>query len=368
MKFSVNVNALYGLPAMLVRRQHDFAVGRAYLRESTHLRWGGGLINDLTHAHERTTQEIDAFLARAGDTYLRGYATLIHGADDSYRQSDGNAAAQLDATLVAKVYPSVTDRAADPGAGPEIFAIGENNFTAGYVPPRDYSTSHPYEPSWSGLITRGGLIRTALYECSRLAHHFGLGPARDPFEELCAPLVGDWAGVMASADAFTCIASVLAAERAQIRRGADVLWRVWTGNAAGNAEDALTRFATDLQPAEDGLVRIAMGYQRVAEGIQANSDAMATALGAMIDLALAVVATVATDGLFLASELEGLLAEFVELFDSAVRIISGSYELVRSATDYTNTEADKLGALIDAHYAPTLPDDMPNLPQPVGHR
>jgi hypothetical protein len=181
-------------------------------------------------------------------------------------------------------------------------------------------------------------------------------------------MVGDWAGVMASADAFTCIASVLAAERAQLRRGAGALWQAWTGSAAGNAEDALIRFADDLWPAEQALVKIAEGYQQVAEGIQANSEALGGLISTIVDLAFEIIVVVETGGLAAIREAELMVERFAHMVGTAERIIGSAIELVTSARDYTDEQAGGLGVLVDAHFSPALPDTMPTLPKTPAHR
>src|SRR2546423_343623 len=122
---------------------------------------------------------------------------------------------------------------------------------------------------------------------SGLLAEFGVIPEQvDPFEAFTAPLCGDVAGLKKMSFVLCGVATAIGYVSDRIDVEADVMDRVWTGHAASGCRSALLRFARDLRPAVDLVVKLAEEYDRVAEAARANREVMDMALTLMLDEAM----------------------------------------------------------------------------------
>ena len=99
-------------------------------------------------------------------------------------------------------------------------------------------------------------------------------------------LCGDVAGLKKMSFVLCGVATAIGYVSDRIDVEADVMDRVWTGHAASGCRSALLRFARDLRPAVDLVVKLAEEYDRVAEAARANREVMDMALTLMLDEAM----------------------------------------------------------------------------------
>src|SRR5439155_10052047 len=186
------------------------------------------------------------------------YALGVGRAAQTYQTTDRAASARLDATLPGNVTPSDPPHVADQSLGPGIFADPQCLTLA--TPP-DYQVQYPYHPHWYDVLSPTSIPRDVIWYVTGVLAKLGLIPEQiDPFETVTAPLCGDWAGLERVSFTLTEFALSLSFVSTSIDHEATVLDRVWTGHAAGNCRSALRRFAHDLRPAQELVIRMAAEY------------------------------------------------------------------------------------------------------------
>src|SRR5436305_101838 len=93
--FSVNLNALEGLPVALDKRWIDLRAGTDYVRRNTVLQFDGGQFDQVRPHHELVVAAIVRFFDDAADNYAVPYADRVANAIVTYRTTDGRAADRL---------------------------------------------------------------------------------------------------------------------------------------------------------------------------------------------------------------------------------------------------------------------------------
>lgn len=281
MTFSVNLNALRGLPPFLDRRARDLSAARSYVRDNTILRYGTGLANILKR-HEQNISLIAFYLRAAGDGYATTDSTRLRQAIAGYAAADSRAAKRYDATLPEPIA-TTPNSPVSAGVGPEVFN-DRSDATAALLAPADHRADMPYQPSWYDLLSPTSLVRDLIWKLTSMAAKLGvLDRPYDAFEFFVDPYVGDWAGLLRCAEVFDHVADFLAAEAGDLDYAASETPQVWHGNAAGLCVTNLGSFRAIVADGSAPLRDLAKAYRSVANGVHDNEELMSTALTSLFD-------------------------------------------------------------------------------------
>src|SRR5439155_21694985 len=91
----------------------------------------------------------------------------------SYRSSDLDARARLDASLPGVIDPAVPSRLADQSASPEIFA---DLTCLSLATPPDFQAEYPYHPHWYDLLSPSSIARDVIWYVTGVLAKLGLFP------------------------------------------------------------------------------------------------------------------------------------------------------------------------------------------------
>src|SRR2546430_7292510 len=360
MEFSVNTRALPGLADMWARRDHDLTRTADYLDAQSVLQWGQGLLNAMFGTHERIIKEVDAFLRRAGGSYLHRYSLAVAGAVEDYRTSDLSANARVDAILPG--LPAPGGQLADQTLGPEIFADPRKLVLK--IPP-DFRGEFAYQPTWTDLLSPSTIDRDVIWSLTGVAAKLGLLPHPiDPYETFTLPLFGDWPGMARVSFALTQVAQAVSFVGERIDSGAVALDRVWTGHAASNCAEALGRFTLDLEDAEGILYELATMYHDVAVAAHDKAEALSVLVALVLDIAgslgVEAIVELVTD----APKVVAAASKIAQLIPDIQRIVESLHQIVEGAQRLGELRTDALTIALHGSMNAHLPDDMPVLPTP----
>jgi hypothetical protein len=364
MEFSVNIEALAGLPVLLDRRARDLRAGRDYLLDNTRLAIGEGLLNRVVRGHGRVVGEVETFLLDAAGPYAERQADRIRGAIGSYRRVDAAAAARIDASLPLSPLPDRPAHRADPSAAAAIFEDGAEP-SAHLRPPPDYTSRFPYQPDYTDLVSPSSVGRDAVWCVTSLAAKFGLlDRGYDPFEAFVKPVSGDWAGLYACGDVFDNLALELAESGGSVAAATRPLDQVWTGNAADGCGRFLDHFGHTLAASTGPLSAIAKEYRAAAQGAADLGELIGTLLSELLDHTAFALLNATTEGAF-------TLPQLLDDLRVVVRAVKKLIDMV-SAVDATLTalqaSLNAFGIIQGHHPLPGLPTasaaaDEPALPR-----
>ena len=188
-------------------------------------------------------------------------------------------------------------------------------------------------PAWSTDIGAAGLVRDAIWTATRIAAAGGLlDRAYDPVEVLVTPFVGDWPGVLRSADVLADIAGLVRDESISIDGAHHAVPTVWIGHAADACQCNLGNLAAALAAAAGDLTALAAAYRTVGDLLHSIMETAADTVGTLIDCAIDVVADGLSDGLLLPLTVPGTLAEFADAVTALIglgrdvgRVVDGGF-------------------------------------------
>ena len=364
MDFSVNIRAVTGLADALDLRAHNLTGAADYLQANKDLRYGSGLLNELAQTHERIVVGLDTFLRHTGNDYAERYALAVGRAVHAYMTTDVAASARVDATLPGVIDPTDPPRLADQTLGPQIF---DDPFCLTLATPPDYRSQYPYEPHFYDMFSPSSLARDIIWYGTGVLAEFAVIPEQvDPFEAFTAPLCGDVAGLKKMSFVLCGVATAIGYVSDRIDVEADVMDRVWSGHAASGCRSALLRFARDLRPAVDLVVKLAEEYDRVAEAARANREVMDMALTLMLDEAMTLGLDDAVElgsiALLDMPRLARIGARIWELIVKAKEMIALLHLTIEAANAQMSDAIVQLGMLTVPSFAINLPDDLPVVP------
>jgi hypothetical protein len=365
MSFSVNTKALVGLPQALDRRASDLDIAYRYVTANTMISTFG--VADMRGVHQHVVAAISAYLGALNTVYADPDAIRIRAVIAAYTASDLRAAQRADAAIVGlpsglPVTPPIT--AAGRSYGPAIFD-DRRAPTGTLIAPADPYAEFPYQPSWSDALSPSSVARDTIWKVTGMLAEAGLiDRPIDPLEEIVRPFVGDWAGLLRSADVFTHLGAMLPAASSCVTDEAELIPTIWTGNVAGMCVANLNAFAASLADGFSPLADLATRYRQVATGVRDNATIMETVVTNLIDsatdLALANIA-----GL---SEVWGASAQIrgiVRTIELAIRIVNNVLDLIAYWKDGAGTLAAHFGVLSGVGAAPTIIDPAPPILMPA---
>jgi hypothetical protein len=282
MGFSVDANALSGLPTLLDRLGDDARHARSYLLAHSDLRAGEGAINLLFGGHRRAVAQVDTFFEKLAPVAANS-AVRVRTAVDYYRRTDRKAAAAFDSSLPHKALPA--DVQAQVTAHRRDFNDAGDPTTELRSPP-DYSHQYPYDPQWLDHFSLVGLARDAIWEITSLGTRLGVcDRPHDVFVECAQPFTGDWAGLRACADVFEHLGEALSLMSSNVQVGATSAREVWNGNAADGCTELLSSIQAALAYSRPPLNTLAKEYRDTAEQAHRLAHAMGAILSELVDLA-----------------------------------------------------------------------------------
>ena len=363
MSFTVDANALVGLPDLLDRLGDDAQAARAYAATYTQLHWGG-LLSLITAGHTHAVAETDAFLATVGGRIAHDDAVRVRAAIDYYRRTDAAAAARVDATIAHPMSPD--EPVLTAGAHPGLFGDVAHTRDA-LVPPRDHHADMPFTPKWTELLSPTAAARTAIWVVTSLGAKLGFcDRAHDVVAEVVEPLSGDWAGLLRCAEVFERLAGASAAMSSNVQWGAVCLDRVWSGHAADSCEEVLVLVDTALAEAQEPFRGLAEQYRTAAEEVHSINELMAELVGDLVDYAviaaLDVEAGAATGETVIGPVLFGAGAAYE--IEKACVLFHRIVELVdkaRQVAEWLDTALHGFG-LLPGRQLPALSTTTPALP------
>jgi hypothetical protein len=282
MSFSVDVNALAGLPRLLTRLDEDAQAGQSYAAQHTQLNGGEGIFNLVLGGHRTAVTQVDLYFGslRAAASAQAG---RVQRALDGYRRSDLAAAATFDATIPA--VPAAPWLQPDPGGSTGFNDRSEPQTLL--APPPDYSNEYAFEMKWSSYLSPTSYVRRLIWEVTSLASRLGICDRPiDVFSEWLKPWLGDWAGFRACADVHDRLGKSTVVMSANVRSGTIDSQFAWTGNAADGCRRDLGFTGASLQAAEPRLRELSVEYRGVAESTYKLADSVAGLLVVAIDLAV----------------------------------------------------------------------------------
>jgi hypothetical protein len=319
--FHVNIPALRGLPEFLDQRDSDLRASLAYLAAHAVIRDVSPLYHRMYVRHRANVAAVERLLAGAA-SYVSADASRVRSAADAYQNAD------RDATLrnVARTDNALPDFPTDqsdpppsfdnrPGAvTAAVFADSGPPPTDDLTPIQDRSGWLPYQPSWTDLLSPASYIRDAIWLATRLAASVGLlNHADDPIQLLLTPFVGDWPGLLHSADAFGNIANLLADEATSIGSAHRRVPVVWTGHASDACQCSLDRLAEALIAAAADIAALSSAYQDAGIVLHSIMTAAAGAFGAMVDTVLSIDEDALSAGLLIPITIPGVIIDYVQL-------------------------------------------------------
>jgi len=314
--FQVDIPALRGLPQFLDRRDSDFHDALRYLTTGAVIEDIAPLYHPMYVRHQANARAVARFLADAA-TYVSTDATRVRWAADAYAVADHRAALRHTGAQDAALPDFPTGLTGPP---PAYAATGAASaFTDHSTPTRhlarvaDASAFLPVRPPWTQDIGAAGLVRDAVWAATRIAAAGGpLDRAYDPVAVLVTPFVGDWPGVLRSADVLANIAAFIRDEATSIDGAHHAVPTVWSGHASDACQCNLGNLAAALAAAAGDLATLAAAYRTVGNLLHSIMETAANTFGTLIDCAIDVVGDGLSDGLLIPLTVPGTVAEFAD--------------------------------------------------------
>jgi hypothetical protein len=351
MEFSVNTKALPGLSRMLDRRRDDLVNTRDYVAKYTAIPLPGqGILNSALGTHAAIVAAVEEFLLRAAHGRAAHYSGSVSSSEEYYLRADLSAAAALDVTYAGGSDASPAgpgQRLANQHWGPEVFDDTSQN--PGLPVPHDYHRDFEIFKDPTDALSPTTDLRAEVWKASSLLVKLGL--LKEPvdfFEEVCKPLVGDWAAFAACADVFANVATVLDFESGALDQGANVLTTVWTGNAAHACQYALDLFGFDLQRSAETVRGIAEMYKKTSEAVKEQSELLITQLTLLSDACVDVIEICSGDAIAAELNAPSLAVKFVRMVTHVISIVNNVRDLIRLYTAAGQLAGSSVGILTQA--------------------
>lgn len=369
--FYVDLAVLPGLAEQL-RRHGEYALtGRSYVQSRTALHGVEGWLNKLGDAHEMVVDTTMRWLREVDNPLAVMSAERVDRTVETYRETDKESAARLDAQLPAN--GSLLD--IPPQDGEDAFNWGHSWLGAFddaldpedcCRPIPDYSQDERYafHPAWSDVSDSGSLTRKLVWEATSVMAGLGwIDQPVDMYRWAYVWIAGDWAGFRGCTDVFRNLADAVGSMAGNLHRTQVMLPEVWRGNAADSCNVHIGRIRQALKDAEDPLRTLADRYEEAAEG-QAHFRVLITPLldelaSAAANLLLAAVLPAPLIAAINGSRVIRAIEKIISIRDDVGTIMAGVDSALRDfgqlqAPDYS---LPKLPEVTGGHS--TL-DDLPS--------
>jgi hypothetical protein len=357
--FQVNIPAVRGLPLFLDRRDGDLRAALSYLHTYAVIQDNSVLYHRMYERHRTNLATISRFLSGAA-SYVSTDALRVRAAADAYAAADGDARHRNLAALDAALSDFPTDQA-DPAPGYETktASVTAALFADSTTPSRalrpvaDRSGELPSRPSWSDLLGVASTIRDAIWFATRLAAAVGLiDRPFDPLQLFLMPFVGDWPGLLQSADAFGNVARMLAEESTSIGVAHRRVPTVWTGHASDACQCSLDLLAEALMAASAEIGALATAYHEAGVLLHAAMTAAAATFRSVVDTVSSIDEDTFSGGLLIVETAPNLLIDYARQVTSFIDLAHD----VSRAVDAGFPPGDPLAALLAAGEPLVMPD------------
>jgi hypothetical protein len=336
--FQVDIPSLRDLPQFLDRRDSDFHAALRYLATGAVVDDVAPLYHPMYVRHHANVRAVARLLADAG-TYVSTDATRVRRAADAYAIADGRAALRNIRAQDAALPDFPTGLTGPPPPYTATRTVTPTVFADASAPVRrlarvaDTSAYLPMRPSWAQDVSAAGLIRDGIWIATRIAAACGfLDRAYDPVEVLVIPFVGDWPGVLRSADVLANIAAFLHDESTSIGDAHRTVPTVWTGHASDACQCSLGNLATALAAAAGDVASLAAAYRSVGDLLHSIMETAANTVGTLIDCAIDILGDGLSDGLLIPLTAPGTVAEFADAMTAFIglgrdvgRVVDGGF-------------------------------------------
>ncbi|HCU52331.1 MAG TPA: hypothetical protein DGG94_21475, partial [Micromonosporaceae bacterium] len=235
MTFEVDLPRLTLVPAMLDRLAADAKRCSKYAGEAFDFDFGPGKINSAIGRHAETRAAVTGFF----DGVARKAAQLSTSIDKSvsdYENVDLAIAADWDARLpqIGCVPDSRYDSLRTDL--PQVNMREREEPSKHLVAPPDYRPEWPNEPTWTDLLSPSNICREVVMGVNWLGVRIGVAErVYDPFDALCLPYIGNWAGLRACSDALGNLSEACEALSRNSGWAETRVNAIWRGNAADAA-------------------------------------------------------------------------------------------------------------------------------------
>jgi hypothetical protein len=321
--FQVDIPSLRGLPAFLDRRDSDLHAALHYLVTNAVIADVAPLYHPMYARHQANVRAVSRFLADAA-TYVSTDAIRVRTATDAYSVADRRAEVRQlgvqDAALPD--FPTGQVDPPSPHTAPASTAFNDHLAATGRLSAiADAPDYLPFRPAWEHDVSAAGLIRDGIWVATRLAAASGfLDRGYDPFEILVTPFVGDWPGLLRSADALANIAAFLRDESTSVDDAHRAVPTVWRGHASDACQCSLDNLASALTAAAVDLTTLAAAYRDVGQLLHSIMDTAASTISTIVDCALDILGDGLTDGLLIPLTVPGTVAEFADAMTAFIRL------------------------------------------------
>ncbi|QSB05286.1 hypothetical protein [Natronoglycomyces albus] len=287
--FSVDQEALEKVGASLRRQAEYCHEAVTYLGRHNSYQHSEGIINVLNKASEDLHYQVEDWLKTAAMYCFEEAANRIDGALRTYRHSDEEAAADMDAAI--ELIGSGGELVLTPATIPSDFR-DRYDATDALRQPRDYR-DHPdyaYSPAKLDHISFASGARAVVHHGTSIAASLGAmdGPW-DIYELFAKPMCGDWAQIKTNAEVMEHLAGFVRqlAENLQALRVGTA--QVWTGNAASLFDEYLYRLETTLARSAETFTKASEVYNLAAEAMANKRQEMTFLFEQIFDLGLSLV-------------------------------------------------------------------------------
>jgi hypothetical protein len=371
--FKVDIPSLRGLPKFLDRRDSDFRIALRYLATEAVIDDIAPLYHSMYARHQANVRSVARFLAEAA-TYVSTDATRLRTAADAYDMADRRAALRIVGRQDAMLPDFPTGLATAPPLDEAGSAGSATAFADLSVPDRrlaavvDPAAYLPSRPAWAHNVGAAGLIRDGIWIATRIAAALGLlDRAYDPVEVLVTPFVGDWPGVLRSADALANLATFLRDESTSIDNAHRTVPTVWTGHASDACQCNLGNLAAALTAAGGDLASLAAAYRSVGDLLHSIMEAAANTVGTLIDCAIDILADGLSEGVLVPLTVPGTVTEFAGAVTAFIGLGRDVGRVVDSGFPPGDPLGPVLGLLPGAGSATDRPLVLPDLRTIAGH-
>jgi hypothetical protein len=369
--FHVDISSLRGLPPFLDRRDREFHAALTYLMSGAVIHDVAPLYHPMVARHQANVRAVARLLTDAA-TYVSTDATRVRSVADTYALADRRAELRNlgveDAVLPD--FPTGFASSLAPTVQPSTPALFADHTApvARLGPIADSSTYLPFQPAWAHHVGAAGLIRDGIWIGTRIAAASGLlDHAYDPVKVLVTPFVGDWPGLLRSADALANIAAFLRDESTSVDAARRAVPTVWTGHASDACQCSLGNFASALAAAATDLATLAAAYRDVGRLLHSIMETAGDTFGTIVDCALDILGDGLTDGLLIPLTVPGTVVEFA---DALTAFIGLAHDVGR-VVEHGFPPGDPLGPLLGLVPGSTSEGDrrlvLPDLAAIAGH-
>lgn len=322
MTFQVNISALGGLPPFLDRRDDELRAAAAFLKRYAVVDDISIVYPQIAYRHRRNLAAVEQFLSWSG-LVMSEEAGRVRNSTALYAAADSRAArralAAADGALPDEPPDQEQPVTSFDGSGTVTAAIFDDTLRplTQLQPLPDAATYLPYQPNLSDVLSLTSSARDAVWVVTKAAAELGLlDHPVDPVELVLNPFLGDWHGILRSADAFDCLAGMLSEESNVIGTAHRLVPVVWSGHASDFCQADLHGYADAMHAGAVQLGILAERYTHVGRYMHTIIQFASSILATLVDSALDIGPALDTLGVSLLLDMPNLASDFLSAYRS----------------------------------------------------